>query len=169
VRAATATLVLMPVTPTMEHSTSADEVDAYRLSAERCRALLARSSSGHLALSQGALPLVVPVRYALDGEQLLLRAGPFLIVRAPLPGVVAFHAGGSTLSDDCMWEIMVQGRGEVTDDVPGPNSPPQLPFVAARLTTVLRISTELMTGWQYGDGAAVAKLSACGEQADKQV
>ena len=122
---------------------------ARRLSADGCRALLASASSGHLALSQGALPVVVPVTYALDGEHLLVRAGLFLIVRAPFPGVVAFETGGTTISDGFIWEVMVQGRAEVTDDGRALNSPPQLPLVAADLTTVLRTSMELMTGWQY--------------------
>jgi len=148
----TATLRVMPTKPVVEPFTMAAGERARRLSGERCRALLARSSSGHLALSQGALPLVVPVTYALDREQLLVRAGLFLIVRAPLPGVVAFHTGGTTLGDGCVWEVMVQGRGEVIDDVPAPNCPPQLPLVAADLTTVLRINMDLMTGWQYGQG-----------------
>jgi hypothetical protein len=125
---------------------------AERLSGERCLALLARSSSGHLALSQGALPLVVPVTYALDQEKLLVRAGLFLIVKSPLPGVVAFHTSGTAPSEGCVWEVMVQGHGEVTDDLPAPDCPPRLPLVDDRLTTVLRIDMDLMTGWEYGQG-----------------
>src|SRR6202453_2112013 len=39
-----------------------------RLSHELCRSLLATASSGYLALSQSALPSVVPVTCVLDGR-----------------------------------------------------------------------------------------------------
>ena len=47
-----------------------------RLSPERCRTLLGEAKDGYLALSRGALPIVVPVSCALDGDSLLVRAGP---------------------------------------------------------------------------------------------
>jgi hypothetical protein len=49
-----------------------------RISWEASLALLRTASAGHLALSQGALPLVVPVTCRLDGGRLVLRAAPGL-------------------------------------------------------------------------------------------
>ena len=65
------------------------------LSDERCRSLLASASSGHLALSRSALPLVVPVTCVLDGDALLVRARLGLVGKVPpRPGVVAFETAG---------------------------------------------------------------------------
>lgn len=127
----------------------------HRLSPERCRTLLARSSSGHLALSQGALPIVVPVTCAVDGEQLFVRAGLWLGERAPLPEVVAFETDGTTPGDGCQWEVMVQGRAEASDEGQISNRPPQLTLDDAGLTTVLGIRIEVLRGWQYGPAPRV--------------
>jgi hypothetical protein len=141
---------LMPVTHVAEPAPALKDARPPRLSAERCRALLARASTGHMALSQGALPLVVPVTCALVGEQLLVRAGLWLIGKAPLqPGIVAFETGGTAIGDGSVWEVMVQGRAEVLDETTVPKGPPPLPSVEPGLTTALRISLELLTGWQY--------------------
>jgi uncharacterized protein len=152
----------MPVTTPIS---GAEGASAERLSADRCRALLARSSFGHLALSQGALPLVVPVTYALDGERLLVRAGLFLIAKDPVPGVVAFGTGGTTRGDGATWEVLVQGRAEVTDEVQAPKSPPQFPLIDGTLTTVLRVSMERLTGWQFGRNAGMLGSSPGGQTA----
>lgn len=140
----------MPFTPVIEPVPVPAGGTTRRLGAERCRTLLAQASSGHLALSQGALPIVVPVTCAIDDEQLFVRAGLLLEGRAPLPGVVAFQTGGTTLIDGCMWEVMVQGHAELLDESRISNRPPQLTLVDAGLTTVLRIGIELLRGWHYG-------------------
>ena len=128
-----------------------------RLSEEICRSFLASASSGYLALSQSALPSVVPVTCVLDGDLLVVRAGPGLLGRAPLqPGVVAFATDGASTDGGSRWEVLVQGHCELTDERFAPKSPPQLTLVDPRLTTVLRVRTELVTGWEYGDRASVS-------------
>ena len=121
-----------------------------RLSEEICRSLLASASSGYLALSQSALPSVVPVTCVLAGEFLVVRAGPGLLGRAALqPGVVAFATDGSSTDGGSRWEVLVQGHCELTHEGLVLESPPQLTLVEAALTTVLRIRMELIAGWQY--------------------
>ena len=58
--------------PTVERRTRAPPTAQPPNGAVRC---WPPPRGGHLALSQGALPLVVPVTCALDGEDLLVRAG----------------------------------------------------------------------------------------------
>jgi len=123
-----------------------------RLTSQRCRSLLADATLGHLALSQGALPLVVPVACVLDGDRLVVRAGPRLLGRVPLqPGVVAFETAGANHDGTWRWEILVQGRADVLCEASEAMAPPSLPLVGDELTTVLCISMELVTGWQYGE------------------
>ena len=146
-----------------------------RLSPDRCRSLLAEATDGYLALSRGALPVVLPVTCALDGESLLVRAGPGSLDRlSSQPGVVAF---GTTIPSDhgpsdhgpsdhgpsdhgpsdhgpsdhgpCRWEILVQGRAERVCH-PASNVPPRFPLINSSLTTVFRVTLELLTGWEYG-------------------
>ncbi len=122
-----------------------------RLSRPCCYALLAQASSGHLALSQGALPLVVPVTCALDGDRLLVRAGRGLLGRVPSqPGIVAFETAGAKPGTTWRWEVLVQGRAEVVNPAPGDKSPPELALLDNELTTALCISMERVSGWKYG-------------------
>ena len=122
-----------------------------RLSARRCRELLAGAVGGHLALSLGALPLVVPVTCALDGDYLLVRAGRAWLARASFePGVVAFQTASTSFNQASRWEVVVQGRAEVLVLPAQGDLPPPLPLIPNELTTVLRISMEIVTGWRYG-------------------
>ena len=124
------------------------------LSDERCRAILASVPSGYLALSQNALPFVVPVTCVLDGDVLLVRAGLGLLGRVPVkPGVVAFETAGASIDGRSRWEVLVQGHCELTDERVATKSPPQLALVEPSLTTVLRMRVEVVMGWQYGDYA----------------
>jgi hypothetical protein len=127
---------------------------APRLSEERCRSILASVPSGYLALSQNALPFVVPVTCVFDGDALLVRAGLGLLGKVRLqPGVVAFETGGASIDGRSRWEVMVQGRCELTEEAFEPKRPPQLALVDPSLTTVLRVRIEVLMGWQYGEYA----------------
>ena len=120
----------------------------------RCLQLLAGATSGYLALSQGALPLVVPVTCALDGGRLLVRAGLGLLGRTSSPpGVVAFHTSVTSPDGGTRWEVLVQGRAEIYAGSSlamrsGP-VPPAPALVAEEATVVLSISIELVTGREY--------------------
>jgi hypothetical protein len=106
--------------------------------------------AGYLALSQGALPIVVPVSCALDGDSLLVRAGPDLVGRVPLqPGIVAFGTTMTSLDESSRWEVLVRGRAEIEHCTLHRAIPPPLSHVDAGSTAVLRISLELLTGWRY--------------------
>lgn len=129
-----------------------DRDPAPRLSAERCRQLLATAGAGHLALSRGALPLVVAVTCSLDRDHLLLRVGLGLMGSVPVqPGIVAFETSGALADGKGRWEVVVQGRAELLDEDAALAVPPPIPLVRPELTTALRVSMELVTGWYYGE------------------
>lgn len=141
----------MALSLTAMHEKAAERATPTPLSPERCRTLLREAKDGYLALSRGALPIVLPVSCALDGESLLLRAGPGSLDRVTAqPGIVAF---GTTVSsaDGFRSEVLVQGRAQNVRD-PATDVPPRLPLINSRLTIVFRVSLELLTGWQYGPG-----------------
>src|SRR5271155_1584268 len=84
------------------------------LSDDRCHLLLASASSGHLALSYSALPLIVPVSCVLDADALFVRARLGLIGKVPRePGVVAFETAGASSDGAWRWEVLVQGHCEL--------------------------------------------------------
>jgi nitroimidazol reductase NimA-like FMN-containing flavoprotein (pyridoxamine 5'-phosphate oxidase superfamily) len=123
-----------------------------RLSPERCLWLLSEAKDGYLALSRDALPIVVPVSCALDGESFLVRAGPGSLDRLTVQhGVVAFATSILNVDGTKRWEVLVQGRAEVVQD-PAADVPPRLPLIDSSLTTVFGVTLELLTGWQYGPG-----------------
>jgi hypothetical protein len=102
-------------------------------------------------MSRGALPLVVPVSCTLVGDYLLVRAAlGWLNSSSFEPGVVAFAISGSSMDQSRRWEVQVRGRAEVVPFVVGTAGPPPLPLVENERTTVFRISTELLAGWQHG-------------------
>ncbi|MGC8627406.1 MAG: pyridoxamine 5'-phosphate oxidase family protein [Acidimicrobiales bacterium] len=122
-----------------------------RLDLTTCRQLLASASNGHLAISQGALPVVAFVTCTVDGGDLLVRARAGFAGRAaPEPEVVAFETGGISTDGMCAWEVLVQGRAIAEPATPGGarRSPPQF-FVGEAMSVVLRVSMERVTGWRY--------------------
>jgi Pyridoxamine 5'-phosphate oxidase len=142
-------MLFMALSPTGMHDTALELATPPRLGPERCRALLAEATDGYLALSRGALPIVLPVTCALDGESLLVRAGPGSLDRlTPQPGVVAFGTTVPSPEGTCKWEVLVQGRAEIVHH-PVSDVPPRLAFVNSGLTTVFRVPLELLTGWEY--------------------
>jgi hypothetical protein len=144
----------MPVGPGASPFVVLDRDPVPRLSTEHCRQLLATAGAGHLALSRGALPLVVAVTCSLHGDYLLVRVGLGLMGSVPVqPGVVAFEASGPWQDHPGRWEVVVQGRAEVLDEGSAPAVPPPIPLVNAELTVALRVSMELVTGWYYGGHA----------------
>ena len=142
----------MALSPTAMHETAVELAAPPRLSPERCRTLLNKAEDGYLALSRGALPIVLAVSCAVDGESLFVRAGPTSLDRVVgQPGVVAFAT--TILSGDgtSRWEVLVQGRAEI-EQGPAADVPPRLPLIDSGYTTVFRVTMELLTGWQYGPG-----------------
>ncbi len=72
-----------------------------RLSPARCRSLLAGAMAGHLALSQGALPVVVPVSGRSRTSVCLCEPGPVPFGRAPFrPRVVTFETTLTSLDQN---------------------------------------------------------------------
>ena len=119
--------------------------------------LLSATSSGHLAISQGALPVVVPVTFVLNGDDLLVRARLGSEERVAFqPEVVAFETGGPLTDGTGAWEVLVQGRAATEPEPRGDQPagaghwPAQLPFVGDAMSTVLRVQMERVTGWRYG-------------------
>jgi len=88
------------------------------LSREECAALLATAVVGRVGLSMGALPVVLPVNFAvLDDEDIVFRTAEGTKFHAAAAGaVVAFEADGYEPSGRGGWSVLVQGVAQVVSD-----------------------------------------------------
>ncbi|HTW10462.1 MAG TPA: hypothetical protein VME46_23355 [Acidimicrobiales bacterium] len=121
-----------------------------RLPADRCLELLEGAVAGHLSLSWRSLPLTIPTTCGLSDKYLVVRFGSHWLGSAPPEmGIVAFQTAASGMSHSLRWEVQVQGHGAVVTEGPELDVPPALLLIANKYTTVVRISMELIAGWEY--------------------
>lgn len=84
------------------------------MTAQECRRLLCSTDIGRLAISAGALPVVLPVQYELDGDRLLLRTPGHHEVSDGIDGqIVGFEADRIDLDHGVGWCVSVTGPVQV--------------------------------------------------------
>lgn len=82
-----------------------------------CLRLLDGPAVGRLAGSSGALPVVLPVGYALDGDSIVLETGRGTTLDFATSGsVVAFEVDNLHERGHCGWTVMVTGVAEEVRD-----------------------------------------------------
>ncbi|SDT06663.1 Pyridoxamine 5'-phosphate oxidase [Jiangella sp. DSM 45060] len=76
-----------------------------------CYALLAGAPIGRLVFTEGALPAIEPVRFHLDGDDVIVGLGPATAL-PPVDrlGVVAFQADGYDETGRTGWCVVTIGR-----------------------------------------------------------
>jgi nitroimidazol reductase NimA-like FMN-containing flavoprotein (pyridoxamine 5'-phosphate oxidase superfamily) len=120
------------------------------LGRDECFALLRSVPVGRIGLSMAALPVVLPVNFAVDGERLVVRTAAGSKLDAALEGsVVAFEADQFDASSGAAWSVLVRGSaGVVTDpdDVAAISGLSLDSWVAERSDQWVMISTDLVSG-----------------------
>jgi len=82
-----------------------------------CLRHLGATTFGRIALTVGALPVVLPVNYRLVGEQIVLRTTPGTkLDTAANASVVAFEIDGVDPVAHTGWSVMVTGTAHVVED-----------------------------------------------------
>jgi nitroimidazol reductase NimA-like FMN-containing flavoprotein (pyridoxamine 5'-phosphate oxidase superfamily) len=80
------------------------------LTREECLELLSQVSVGRIGASIDALPVILPVHFALFGESVLFRTIPGTKLDAATIGaVVAFQADAHEPLDGSYWSVLLQG------------------------------------------------------------
>jgi uncharacterized protein len=80
---------------------------------EECLRLLATAPFGRVVATAGALPLVVPVNFALDGRAVVFRTTSFgTLAAATRDTVVAFQADAIDAVTRCGWSVALVGVAE---------------------------------------------------------
>ena len=129
------------------------------LGREACLTLLGTRNVGRLGLSIEALPAILPVRFAMLDDRIVVRTVPGTKLDAAVTqSVVAFEVDDHDPDGSWGWSVLVRGRGaEITE--PGQLARAEaLPLrvwaikdrVADRF---LAIETALVTGRRFGDAA----------------
>lgn len=81
------------------------------LSTEECLHLLSTTSVGRIAVTRDALPVILPVNYAMDGGSILIRTTDGAVLRAARAGgaVVAFEVDNLDESTMTGWSVLITG------------------------------------------------------------
>jgi nitroimidazol reductase NimA-like FMN-containing flavoprotein (pyridoxamine 5'-phosphate oxidase superfamily) len=115
-----------------------------------CRALLRHAHTGRLAHVADGRPHIVPLNYAVDGDDVVVRLGPGTALRAVAGGApVAFQVDGVDELYHQGWSVVVHGRAaEVVDptEVARLRLLPLRPWAGGVRDHVVRIRAEALTG-----------------------
>jgi len=125
-------------------------VELQTLSPSECAMLLAEGSVGRVGISLAALPVILPVNYAvLDGDVVIRTGAGTKLDAALLGAVVAFEIDSVDPIYHGGWSVMVQGRTrEVVDpeELLRVRALPLRPWADGNRDRFVRISTERISG-----------------------
>jgi hypothetical protein len=110
-----------------------------------CLALLATGTVAALAITEGALPVVLPVFYTLIGDDLVVGAAATGVLGRRLPGTVVslcVYQIAPDLSNG--WSVTVTGEAALLKSQPEDLRLPTWQPNVAR--TIVRISTDIVSG-----------------------
>jgi len=121
------------------------------LSLEECLARLALAPVGRIALSLGALPVILPVMHVmLDGDVVFTTGSGTKLAAATIGTVVAFEVDHYDGADDSSWSVLVQGVAEeIVDPVEVQNLPLAPWPVNETADHYVRIRAARISGRQY--------------------
>jgi nitroimidazol reductase NimA-like FMN-containing flavoprotein (pyridoxamine 5'-phosphate oxidase superfamily) len=120
------------------------------LDREECLRLLTCAGLGRIGLSVGALPVILPVRFRLDGERILIRThSGTTLDAATRDAVVAFEADATESGDAPGWSVLVTGVASHVPTGPGEAATDVSrlpPWSVDRPDRIIAISTDRMCG-----------------------
>jgi nitroimidazol reductase NimA-like FMN-containing flavoprotein (pyridoxamine 5'-phosphate oxidase superfamily) len=117
---------------------------------EQCLALLGRAQLGRIALSLRALPVVIPVRYTRDDEDLLFTASGEELSRALHGNIAALQADGYEEDSGQRWTVFAMGPVQRVEGVERlgmiARSLPWLPSTAMGEDGLFRLKPAVLSG-----------------------
>ena len=115
----------------------------------QCLDYLAAGGVGRVAVNVGALPAILPVHFALDGEQVVFSiAAGSTLDRATRDAVVAFETDGQHHDGTGHWSVTATGMARhVRDDVATVPAAERLPnWAGIDRRRLVMISTDYLSG-----------------------
>ncbi|MBV8159466.1 MAG: pyridoxamine 5'-phosphate oxidase family protein [Acidimicrobiia bacterium] len=124
------------------------------LSPAECERLLSQKSVGRVGISVGALPVVLPVNYAMLDGDVVIRTGVGTKLDTALAGaVVAFEIDQIDAIYQEGWSVLLQGRASVMadpDDLERAERLPLRPWAPGGRNRYIRIPAEVISGRRIG-------------------
>ena len=120
------------------------------INADECRRLLAEDVIGRVAVVIGATPMILPVNYALDGEDIIMRTMPGSRLDIG-QGHAAFEVDSFDRATQSGWSVLVTGQlEEVTwyqaKDMERLQALPVQPWATGDRNLWLRLRPSFVTG-----------------------
>jgi hypothetical protein len=98
-----------------------EHLDENAIPASTCWELLRTASFGRVALSIDALPMILPVEYYLDGQELAICLGQYRLGDRTLnQAVVAFAADAIDPANRTGWTVQIQGVARLAREMSVP-------------------------------------------------
>ena len=119
--------------------------------------LLQTTNLGRVGISWRALPMILPVHFALDAERIVVATWDGSILSQATRGtVVAFEADGLPGFPDPSWSVLVNGVADHCDS--GVGAFPLETWAADQPRRLLSITTERVTGRHVGENRGRSAL-----------
>jgi nitroimidazol reductase NimA-like FMN-containing flavoprotein (pyridoxamine 5'-phosphate oxidase superfamily) len=120
------------------------------IGSDECRRLLAQDVIGRIAVVIGATPMILPVNYTLDGEDIVIRTMPGSRLDVG-QGHAAFEVDSFDRETQTGWSVLVTGHLEEviwynTKDMEHVQSLPVQPWAAGERNLWLRLRPGFITG-----------------------
>ena len=120
------------------------------INSDQCRRLLAEDVIGRVAVVIGATPMILPVNYALDGEDIIMRTMPGSRLDIG-QGHAAFEVDSFDRATQSGWSVLVTGQlEEVTSynakDRERLQALPVQPWATGERSLWLRLRPSFVTG-----------------------
>ena len=145
------------------HRRMAMQPDVVDLDRPECLKLLAQAVVGRIVFTDGALPAVVPITFALDGEQAVCRtSASSRLARAADRGVLALQTDHVDMSTRSGWSVVGTGVAEVRRDAAELDRVAALvdPWVSGPFDAVIRLPLTVLTGRRILPAIAEAPRTA---------
>jgi nitroimidazol reductase NimA-like FMN-containing flavoprotein (pyridoxamine 5'-phosphate oxidase superfamily) len=125
------------------------------LSRDQCLSLLPQASVGRVGITVGALPVILPVNFAMLNGSVIFRTVPGTkLSAATADNVVAFEVDSYTEDGSSGWSVLVQGvASEVKDATARASALATLgaPWgVAETANRVVMIEVQMISGRRFG-------------------
>ena len=124
------------------------------LGSDECKKLLAQEIVGRVAVVIGATPTILPVNYALDGDDIVMRTMPGSRLDVG-QGHAAFEVDSFDRSNQSGWSVLVTGHLEEvtwyqTKDMARLQALPVVPWAAGDRNLWLRLRPGFISGRVVG-------------------
>jgi nitroimidazol reductase NimA-like FMN-containing flavoprotein (pyridoxamine 5'-phosphate oxidase superfamily) len=124
-----------------------------------CLQLLAGARRGRIAVNLGALPIILPVRYVLDGDRVLMSVtADSALDRATDGAVVAFQVEGVDHHLNQEWSVCAVGTAhhvDEYDEFTGAATAALAAWMPEVATRLVAVTTDRLTGRRMVPGATI--------------